>query len=72
MNEKSEIDESKFDYNFVPPHLDGRVKDFLNLPIGERLELTWELSLAAWKELGVVYDPDKPMDKTIRPITRQR
>jgi hypothetical protein len=48
------------------------VKDYRNLSVGERLELTWELSLAAWKELGVVYDPDKPMDKTIRRITRQR
>jgi hypothetical protein len=34
--EKSEIDESKFDYNLVPPHLEGRVKAFRNLSIGER------------------------------------
>jgi hypothetical protein len=34
------------------------------------MELTWELSRAAWEKLGVVYDPTKPMDKTIRRIER--
>lgn len=72
MSNTSEIDETKFDYNYVPPHLEGRVKDCRNLSIGERLELTLELNLAAWKKLGLVYDPDKPMDKTIRRITRPR
>jgi hypothetical protein len=66
MSDTSEIDESKFDYNYVPPHLERRVEDYRKLSMGERLELTWELSLAAWIKLGVVYDPDK----AIRRINR--
>jgi len=34
------------------------------------LILTSELSVAAWAKIGVVRDPSKPMDKTIRKITR--
>jgi hypothetical protein len=65
-----EIDESKFDYNYVPEHLKEKVKNWRSLSVGERLSLTCELSLAAWEKLGVVYDPSKPMDKTIRRIER--
>ncbi len=60
------VDESKFPYGYVPDHLKERVKKWRSLTIGERLELTSELSLAAWEEIGVVRDPSKPRDKTIR------
>jgi len=36
------------------------------------MELTSELSVAAWEKIGVVYDPTKPMDKTIRRVERKR
>jgi hypothetical protein len=35
------------------------------------MELTSELSLAAWEKIGVVYDPTKPTDKTIRRFRRK-
>jgi len=54
------VDESKFDYNYVPEHLKERKKNWRTLSAAERMELTWELSLAAWEKLGVVYDPSKP------------
>ena len=65
------VDESKFDYNFVPEHLKEKVKNCCNLSFQERMGLTWELSLAAWEKLGVVYDPNKPRDKTIRRFRRK-
>lgn len=70
MSDSSGIDESKFDYNYVPPHLEARVRNYRKLSIGERLELTLELSMAAWNELGMAFDPDKTMDKCIRRINR--
>jgi hypothetical protein len=70
MSYFKDIDESKFDYDYVPPHLVERKKNWRNLTVGERLELTWDLSVAAWEKLGVVYDPNKPMDKTIRRVQR--
>jgi hypothetical protein len=66
----SEVDESKFDYNYVPEHLRERKKNWRSLSVGERMELVSELSLAAWEKLGVVYDPNKPVDKTIRRFRR--
>jgi hypothetical protein len=63
-------DESKFPYGYVPEPLKERVKNCQGLAIGERLELTWELSEAAWAKIGVVRDPNKPMDKTILRVTR--
>jgi hypothetical protein len=36
------------------------------------MELTSELSRAAWEKIGVVYDPAKPMDKTIRRAGRAK
>jgi hypothetical protein len=66
----SEIDESKFDYNYVPEHLEERVANHKNLSMEERFELIAELSEAAWAKIGVVRDPNKPMDKTIRKIVR--
>jgi hypothetical protein len=63
-------DERDFDYNYVPEHLKERVKNWRNLSIGELLILTSELSEAARAKIGVVRDPNKPMDKTIRRITR--
>jgi len=64
------VDESKFDYTYVPEHLKERVKNWRNLSIGERLILTSELSEAAWAKIGIVRDPSKPSDKTIRWVTR--
>jgi hypothetical protein len=66
------IDESKFPYGYVPDHLKERVKNWRELSIGERLGLSFELSEAAWAKVGVVRDPNKPMDKTIRRIARPR
>ena len=65
------VDESKFPYGYVPEHMKERVKNWRSLSVGERLELTSELSLAAWAKIGVVYDPSKPMDKTIRKFRRK-
>jgi hypothetical protein len=62
------VDESKFDYTYVPEHLKERVKNWRNLSFGDRFELTHELSVAAWAKIGVVRDPSKPMDKTIRRV----
>ncbi len=67
----AEIEESKFDYNYVPEHLKERVKNWRSLTVGERMDLTRELSLAAWEKIGVVYDPSKPTDKTIRRFRRK-
>ncbi|MGB0063623.1 MAG: hypothetical protein WBP85_04185 [Terracidiphilus sp.] len=67
-----EIDESKFPYGYVPDHLKERVKNWRTLSIGERLSLSFELSEAAWEKIGGVYDPTKPMDKTIRRVERLR
>jgi hypothetical protein len=62
------MDESKFDYTYVPEHLKERVKNHRNLSFSERLDLIAELSEAAWAKIGVVRDPSKPMDKTIRRV----
>jgi len=67
----SEIDESKFDYTYVPEHLKEKVANWRSLSFQERMELTSQLSLAAWAKLGVVYDPNKPRDKTIRRFRRK-
>ena len=64
------MDEMDFDYNYVPEHLAERVRNWRSLSVGERLILTCELSEAAWAKIGVVRDPSKPMDKTIRRVTR--
>jgi len=66
----SEVNESKFPYGYLPEHLKERVKNWRSLSVGERMELTSELSRAAWEKIGVVYDPNKPMDKTIRRVER--
>ena len=67
----SEFDESKFPYGYVPEHLKDRVKNWRSLTISERMELIDELSIAAWAKIGVVYDPSKPMDMTIRRFRRK-
>jgi hypothetical protein len=64
------MDESAFDYTYVPEHLAKKVRNWRSLSVGERLTLTDELSKAAWAKMGVVHDPSKPMDKTIRRVTR--
>ncbi len=65
------VDESKFDYTYVPEHLKERVKNWRSLSVAERMDLTCELSIAAWAKIGVIYDPRKPMDKTIRRFRRK-
>lgn len=55
----------------MPERLKERVKNWRDLTVGERLQLVSELSLAAWEKLGVVYDPSKPTDKTIRRFRRK-
>ncbi|MDR3751962.1 MAG: hypothetical protein P4K94_10795 [Terracidiphilus sp.] len=65
----SEVHESQFDYNYVPEHLKEKVKNCKSLSFSQRLELSFELSQAAWAKIGVVRDPSKPMDKTIRRVT---
>jgi hypothetical protein len=64
------MDESKFDRSYVPPHLEEKVRNWRSLSSSERSNLCSELSLAAWAKIGVVYDPSKPVDKTIRRVTR--
>ncbi|KAA6462925.1 hypothetical protein DYQ86_06185 [Acidobacteria bacterium AB60] len=71
MSDAQEIDESQFDYDYVPPHLVERRNNWRNLSFGERLELVREMSIAAWAKLGVVHDPSKPMDRTIRRVARK-
>jgi hypothetical protein len=66
----SEVDESKFDYTYVPEHLKERIANWQNLSVGERLSLSFDLSEAAWAKIGVVRDPNEQMDKTIRKIVR--
>jgi hypothetical protein len=64
------MDETNFDRNYVPQHLAEKVRNWRNLSISERFNLTCELSEAAWAKIGVVRDPSKPMDKTIRRVRR--
>jgi hypothetical protein len=64
------MDESDFDYSYVPEHLKERVSNWRNLSFSERFHLTSELSLAAWAKIGVVRDPSKPTDQTIRRFRR--
>jgi hypothetical protein len=68
----SEIDQSKFDYKYVPGRLKETANNWRSLSGAERMGLTWELSLASWEKLGVVYDPRRSMEKTIRRIERMR
>ena len=42
----------------------------VNLSVGERLTLSFELSQAGWAKIGVVRDPSKPVDKTIQRFRR--
>jgi len=60
--------ETEFDYNSVAEHLAEKVRNWRSLSVGERMNLTSKLSLAAWAKIGVLYDPNKPMDKAIRRI----
>ena len=52
MSDVPEVDESKFPYGYVPPHLEERVKNWRSLSVGERLILVSELSEAAWAKIG--------------------
>ena len=62
------MDEMKFDYTYVPEHLQERVRNCENLSSSERFNLIAELSEAAWAKIGVVRKPNKPMDKAIRRV----
>jgi hypothetical protein len=66
------MDETNFDRTYVPPHLAEKVRNWRTLSDAEPFNLTSELSLAAWAKIGVVYDPNKPVDKTIRRVTRSQ
>ena len=70
MQEAWPMDETKFDRTHVPQHLAERVRNGRNLSFSERLNLSSELSVAAWAKRGVGRDPSKPSDKTIRRVTR--
>ena len=72
MSGSSQIDELKFPYRYVPPHLGERVKNWRRLSVGERLMLSFELSEAAWAKIGVVRGPNKAMDKSTRRITQTK
>jgi hypothetical protein len=64
------MDETKFDRTHVPQRLVEKVRNWRNLSVGERFNLTCELSEAAWTEIGIVHDQSKPTDKTIRRVIR--
>jgi hypothetical protein len=68
MSEARPVDESNFDRTNVPQHLAEKVRNWETLSVSERISLTNELSVAAWEKIGFVYDPNKPMDKTIRRV----
>lgn len=67
---ESKGDETNFDSSYMPPRLAERVRNWHALSIGERLKLGFELSEAAWAKIGVIRDPNEPMDKTIRRVAR--
>jgi hypothetical protein len=67
-----EVDESKFDRTYVPDHPKERVRNWRSLSPGERLELSLELSEAAWAKIGVVRDPSKPMVRQSAESTAHR
>jgi len=71
-NPPMSVDESRFPYGYVPDHMKERVENWRSLSFSERFNLTCELSEAAWAKIGVVRDPSKPMDKTIRRVERRR
>ena len=64
------MNEKDFDRSYVPEHLAEKVRNWRSLSFGERMALTWQLSEAGWAKIGVVRDPSKPMDKTIRRVRR--
>lgn len=66
MNRPERVDKSGFPHGHVPPHLEEGVRNWQGLSFGERLILVSELSRAAWEKIGVVADPSRPMNKSIR------
>ena len=64
------MDEKDFDRSRIPDHLKDKVRNWSKLSVGERLTLSLELSEAEWARIGHMRDPNKPMDKTIRRISR--
>ncbi len=67
-----DVDESNFPYGYVPEHLKEKVENCQSLSFSERISLVCELSEAGWARIGVVRDPSKPMDKTIRRVQQER
>jgi hypothetical protein len=43
------MDETSFDRTYVPRHLAEKVRNWRNLSVDERFNLTNELSVAAWE-----------------------
>jgi hypothetical protein len=64
------MDETSFDRTYVPRHLAKRMCYWRSVSVGERLQLSSELSLAAWAKIGVVRDPSRPMGKMVRRVPR--
>jgi hypothetical protein len=54
----------------VPEDLKEKVKNHQSLSMQQRFDLIAELSEAAWAKIGIVRDPNTPMDKRIRRIER--
>jgi len=52
--------------------LGEKVRNWSALSVGERLTIVDELRVAAWEKIGVVRDPNKPMDQTIRRAMRSQ
>lgn len=66
------VNEAEFDYTYVPEHVAEKIRDWSDLSIGQRLTLVDEMRAAAWAKLGVVRDPNEPMDKTLRRVVRSQ
>ena len=66
------MDQADFGSTYVPELLAEKTRNWKHMSVGERLNLTDELRVAAWAKIGVVRDPNKPMDKTIRRLAPKR
>jgi hypothetical protein len=60
------MDESEFDRSYIPEHLKQKVHNWRNLSFSERFDLTRELSLAEWAEIGVF-----PIDEQRNPTSQK-
>jgi hypothetical protein len=60
------MDESKFDRSYIPEHLEQKVHNWRDLSFSERFDLTHELSLAEWAEIGFL-----PIDGQRNPTSQK-